>query len=384
MNYIVLISFFCSCILSVFAQDHAPDNGRLLEFYQAQKYEEAATYLQGLYPDPITDPSVLNRLAYCYRMSGNHQQAERYYLQLYALDSLNIATLSNLAAVRAQRGLLRSAADYYRKLTAIDSNYVQALTALSTLMSRMGKADSAFLYLKRANQLQPTNGDIAFDFAQLCMGLRNDVGYLSADSILQIALHTDPENGLLLLAKAQAADKLGNYKEVVQRCEKLSKQGEETLQVLILLAKGYFLTDDFARCKNTYEKALDQYSGIPELGYYYLAMAYKALKEYQAGLECMDKVLELAISPNTALYYGRKADLHDLANQPSAAAAAYLRSFQFEKIPLHYYSLAVLYDKKLNNPNNALRYYQIYLQQKPGATEKIYVDYVEQRIKALQ
>src|SRR5690606_38272830 len=119
-----------------------------------------------------------------------------------------------------------------------------------------------------------------------------------------------------------SADNLGNYQEVIKRCETLTKQGEETLQVLTLLAKGYFLTNEFTRCRDTYQKALDQYSGIPELDYYYLAMAHKALKEYQSGLDCMDKVLELAISPNTALYYGRKADLYDLANQPSAAAAA--------------------------------------------------------------
>src|SRR5690606_10236817 len=74
---------------------------------------------------------------------------------------------------------------------------------------------------------------------------------------------------------------------------------------------------------------------------------YKAMKRYEEGLESMEKVLELAISPNTAFYYGRKADLHDLANQPSAAAKSYLRSFQFETIPLHYYSLAVVYDKKI-------------------------------------
>src|SRR5690606_4827014 len=193
-------------------------------------------------PDSTSDPTVLNRLAYCYRMAGNYQQAERYFVRLYSLDSTNTTALSILAAVKTNRGLFRSASVYYEILIRIDSNNVQVLTALSALMDRLGKTDSAFLCLQRANQLLPTNGDIAFDFAQLCMDRGDKESYQQADSILQIALQADPQNGLLLLAKGQAADKLGNYTEVVQSCTKLVEQGEETLQVLTLLAKGYFLT----------------------------------------------------------------------------------------------------------------------------------------------
>ena len=121
-----------------------------------------------------------------------------------------------------------------------------------------------------------------------------------------------------------------------------------------------------------------------EIDYYYLAMAYKAMKRYREGLESMDKVLELAVSPNTAFYYGRKADLHDLANQPSAAAESYLRSFQFEIIPLHYYSLAVVYDRKLNDTHNALRYFRQYVKQHPSKEEQVYVDYAQRRIDELK
>ncbi len=385
MKYIALITFLFSCTGLIRAQDSVPSENKLLELYQAQKYREAAEYIKRFYPDTIRDRTVLDRLAYCYRMSGDHQQAAQYYLKLYALDSLDIAVLANLATVHAQRGLLRAATNYYQKLIRLDSNYIPALTALSTIMTKLGETDAAYRYLERANALAPMNSDIAFDFAQLCLKLRNDDdGYRHADSILQTALQTDPENGLLLLAKAQTAEKLRNYSELVQRCEHLVEQGEETSQVLTLLAKGYFHIDDFGNCRDTYQHALDRYGPISELDYYYLAMAYRALKQYQAGLACMDKVLELAVSANTALYYGRKADLHDLANQPSAAAASYLRSFQFEKIPLHYYSLAVLYDRKLSDPRNALRYYRLYLKQRPGKEESDFVEYVQKRIKELE
>ena len=367
-----------------YTQHRQPDNNKLLELYQSQQYKEAAEYLKSFYPDTVTDLSVLSRLAYCYRMAGDYRLAEQYYLQLHALDSLDIPTLLNLAVVNAQRGLLKPSAAYYQKVIVVDSTHIQAYVALSSIMKRLGDGDAAFSYLERANQLQPTNSDIAFDFAQMCMNLREESGYRRADSVLQTALQADADNGLLVLGKAQVAEKLKNYLEVVERCEQLLECGEETQQVLTLLARGYFHINDFIGCKDAYEKAIERYETVGELDYYYLAMTYKSMKHYKEGLECMDKVLELAISPNAALYYGRKADLHDLANQPSAAASNYLRSFQFDVIPIHYYSLAVLYDKKLTDPRNALRYYRLYLKQELDERDKVFVEYVQKRIKELE
>src|SRR3546814_5365307 len=113
-------------------------------------------------------------------------------------------------------------------------------------------------------------------------------------------------------------------------------------------------------------------------------MSYKAMKRFEEGLTNMDKVFELAISPNTAFYYGRKADLHDLANQPSAAAKSYLRSFQFDVIPLHYYSLAVVYDRKLRDARSALRYFRQYVKLRAPDDEQIYLEYARRRIEELQ
>lgn len=381
---ILYVSALCTVLLwgaTGRAQEQQPDNDKLLELYQTQQYREAAVYLQTFYPDTITDPAVLGRLGYCYHMAGDYVQAERYYQQLYAMDSLRVSTLLNLATLNVQRRFYPKATGYYLRIIAIDSNHVSAYRALSQLMKRSGNAASAYDYLQRANSIQPLNSDIAFDFAQLCLDLER---YGRADSVLQRALEADPNHGLLLLGKIKVADKMKRYQEVITAGEQLLKQGDESQQVLSLVARGYFHTDDFIRSKETYGRMLAAYGEMGEVDYYYLAMTHKAMKRYQEGLECMDKVLALAISPNTAFYYGRKGDLHDLANQPSAAVSNYLRSFQFEVIPLHYYSMAIVYDRKLSDARNALRYYRQYLKQNPPEEERIYIDYVQKRIKELE
>src|SRR3546814_5800544 len=73
-----------------------------------------------------------------------------------------------------------------------------------------------------------------------------------------------------------------------------------------------------------------------------------------------------------------------LANQPSAAAKSYLRSFQFDVIPLHYYSLAVVYDRKLSDARSALRYFRQYVKLRAPDDEQIYLEYARRRIEELQ
>ena len=378
---VAMVTGFCTNGGVAHAQQARPDNGKLLELYQAQQYRAAANYLRSFYGDTITDPVILDRMGYCYRMAGDYDQAEPYYLRRYALDSTDVPTLLNLAGLYVQRGRYTSATDYYRRVVAIDSNHVAAYRALAGISQRGGDLSTAYGYLLRANGLQPTHSEIAYELSQLCMTLER---YGQADTVLQVALESDPEHELLLFGKMKVAEKLTHYPEVVTLGEQLLAKGDDSRQVLSLLARGYFHTDRFTVCEETYNRIIDMYQQLGEIDYYYLAMAYKALKRYREGLESMDKVLELAISPNTAFYYGRKADLHDLANQPSAAVKSYLRSFQFDVVPLHYYSMAVVYDRKPSDSRNALRYFKRYIEQERPAEEQVYVDYAQRRIKELQ
>ncbi|MFC3197401.1 tetratricopeptide repeat protein [Parapedobacter deserti] len=377
----IALPYLCFSCLTGYAQDRQPDDARLVEFYQTQQYREAAEYLNMFYPETTADPTVLSRLAYCYRMAGDYNLAEQYYLRLHAQDSLHIPTLLNLGAISVQRGLYVQATSYYERVIAIDTAHLAAYKALSGLMIRKADFETAYRYFASANKLQPSNSDIAYDFAKLCMDFDQ---YVKADSVLQAALQTDPRHGMLLLGKIQVAEKLEVYPEMVSYGRRLLEQGDESPVVLSLLARGYFHTNNFAGAKETYDRMLALYERMGELDYYYLAMSYKAMKHYKEALSCMDKVLELAVSTNTAFYYGRKADLHDLANQPSSAVASYVRSLQFEVVPLHYYSLGVVYDRKLSDKNNALRYYRLYLKQNPSEKESRYITYVQQRIKELE
>lgn len=358
-----------------------PDERKLLDLYQNQQFNLAAEYLLDFYDESVEDKELITRLAYCYRMAGNDRLAEPFYLRLYQLDSVSMPAMLNLAVIYSKRLRYVEARDFFQRVVDIDSTHVGALVSLASLSASLGDADLHYEYLKKANGLQPVNGDIAHDFAHLCLQ-RN--AYKEADEVLGIALGEDPDNGALLLMKARVSDQLKNHKETIRLCQQLISQQYETPELLLLLAKACFFDKRYQESIATYQSVMDNEGRMNELDLYYFAMAYKAVREYREAIGIMEKVLETAISPNTAFYYGSKASLHDLANQPSAAAKDYLKSFQFDVIPAHYYSLALVYDAKLTDTANALRYYRTYLRQELPPEEQFYVEHVQRRIGELQ
>lgn len=356
------------------------DEGKLIDYYQNQQFSEAAIYLNQFYDASNPDWQLMERLGYSYRMAGDDRQAEYFYLKLHQLDSLHIPTLLSLSQINTKRLQYEQAQDFLHQIIYIDSTNLSALLALARVSGNLKQENLQYKYLKLANSLRPTNSDIAYDFSQICIQSQK---YGEADTVLQIALEEDPDHRLLLLTRAKITNQLKNYQETIRLCEHMIETGYRTPDVLNLLARASFFEKMYVKSIDIYQEILNNKDFMSELDLYYFAMAYKAEKQYKNANAMMDLVLKAAISPNSAFYYGVKADLHDLANQPSAAVQNYLKSFHFDIIPNHYYSLALVYDLKLSDPRNALRYYRTYLQQELPEDEQHFVKYVRERIKEL-
>src|SRR6218665_155427 len=87
-----LIYNFC------FAQDSL-DKEKLLEFYQTQRYAEAASYLSNIYPPETNDIKALTQIAYCNMMAGKLVDAEKNYQKINQLQPQQFAVLFSLANI---------------------------------------------------------------------------------------------------------------------------------------------------------------------------------------------------------------------------------------------------------------------------------------------
>ncbi|HKG07422.1 MAG TPA: hypothetical protein VKB19_13220, partial [Pedobacter sp.] len=100
MKRILLIFALLLSVKALRAQDSLKlDNAKLLEFYQTQKYGEAAQYLEKIYKPDTRNPKELSQLGYLYMMAGKLPDAEKSYLKVYELDSASLPALFSLAGI---------------------------------------------------------------------------------------------------------------------------------------------------------------------------------------------------------------------------------------------------------------------------------------------
>lgn len=363
------------------AQEAPYDEIKVFRLLQNQDYQGATDYLMPFYQRDSTNQEVLAQLAYSHRLANNLTEAERFYRQSFRVDSTNVGVLSNLGNLSIRRLNYNLAEEYFRRILAINPDHVQANISLSTIVGRKSEWDAAYAYLAHAYAQQPSDMDLAADLVRLSMERQQ---YERADSLLRETLPEDPDNGRLLYARVEVSNHLERYDEVVEACEHIIALGVQDVLILRQYAKGLFGLKDYARCLEQYEAIIEMDENLGELDFYYMAMAAKTMKRYAEGLEYMDKALEAAISPNAGFYYGRKADLYRLANQPSNAIATYQKSFHFSEVPIHYYEMAIIFDRDLTNPKQAARYFELYLKQELPTEDAPYIKYAKHRIGELR
>jgi tetratricopeptide (TPR) repeat protein len=380
MKSILICTAFCLSSFICFAQENNKvDDALLLDYYQSQRFGEAADYLKKSYNEPITSTKALGQLAYTCNMAGRLAEAEGYYQRIYAIDSTNTPLLYSLGSLNLRRGNNQKAGIYYKKIIARDTTNFLVYKQLARISFERNEIDAYVAYMQRANRLNPAEPDVA---AELC-DLYINMGFPDqAEKALSQAITADPENVVLLnsLMKLQYAQK--KWPGTISTCLKLIDNGNNSGAVLTKLGVAYYYTKNY-ECSIATLLGIDQIAQ-GETSYYYTALAYKEIKDQPMAISYLSKTIEAGISPNTASYYGEMADSNEKMFKYKKAAAAYQKSLQFDEKPLIYYSLANLYDSNLKDKKTAAKYYKKYLALNPPVNkQKKYIDYSKSRIVAL-
>ncbi|WP_158795231.1 tetratricopeptide repeat protein [Pedobacter sp. L105] len=381
MKKLIYLLLILSCSLTALAQSNViPDQEKLLEFYQTQHYTEAAAYLQTIYSSETTNPKEMAQLAYTNMMAGNLPLAESYYLKLYQAQPNSLSVLFSLAGISHRRGDDDKAKSYYQEIIKTDSMNFNVYKQLASMVPNPADPEKIF-YLKKANSINPTNPDIAFDLANgLNLSKKNDSAYV----VLQPALTADSTNILLLKAKLPICIALQKLDEALVTGEKLLAAGDSSTYVLNNMGKAYLATKQ-------YEKSLRFFKIIEGMGdqnestLYYTAVCYRELKDYPNAADYFKQSIKEAISPYVSKYYKDLGEIYEKTTQIANADRSYQKSLEFENNGEVYYNLGLLNEFKLNHKKTATLYYKKFLQSKPDTGKyKEVIVYVKDRIISLQ
>ena len=373
--FTILISSY-----STFAQTVKIDQEKLLEFYQTQRYAEAATYLQSIYSKDTENPKELAQLGYASMMAGNLPGAEKNYLLLYKQQPESLPVLFNLANISRRRGDDSKSKLYYLEIIKLDSMNFNVYKQLAAMIPVPIDPEKV-IYLKKANAIQPANPDVAFDLASsLNMSKKNDSAY----AVLQTALTADTSNFMLLKAKLPVCIALKKLDEAIVTGEKLMLGGDSSSYVLNNIGVAYFAKKEFDKSLKLF-MAIENREEQNESTLYYTAMCYRELKNYDLAAMYMKRSIKEGISPYTSKYYRLLGEIYEKNALLTNANQAYHKSLDFENEGTTYYNLGLINDYKLNRKQSALKYYKQYLDSKPDtALQKDVITYVKSRVAALQ
>ncbi len=347
--------------LAGYAQNAATvDKEKLFDFYQTQRYADAAQYLKGIYGEELNDFKTLSQIGYCFLMAGNNVEAEKFYSKAYTLQPQHLPTLFSLGSINTKRGNTEKAKLYYGQIVKIDSNNFNVYKLLANLYT-LPKDSLKLKYLLKANQINPLEGDVATDLAEEHSAYQQ---YEKAYQVLDIAIKGDSDNLVLQRAKLPIANQLKKYGEVITSGEKLLKDAADA-GVIKDVAKAYYYTKKYQKAIDLF-KLLEAAAMENEATLYYTSLSYRALKDYPQAAVYTKKTIDEAISPNTSSYYSLLGLVYEENNQLTLANAAYKKGLQFKATPTLYYRLAVFYDTRLKQGKNALKYYNLYLKSRPS------------------
>jgi len=372
----------CLCIIllgfnSITAQSAKIDTEKLLEYYETQRYADAAQYLQSIYPGETEDIKALSQIAYCNMMAGKLPEAEKNYLKINTLQPNSLPTLFSLAGINSRRGNVANAKAYLLQIIQLDSlNF----SAYKQLAAYADQPESRLDYLKKANAINAADPDVAYDLSLTYSGLKQ---YQPAYDVLKTAIAADAENFTLQQALLPVANQLTKYPEVIETGEKLLKNHAD-VNVMNDMGQAYFYVKDYQKCIMMYRTLEDM--GVQNEGtFYYMALSYRELKDYNKAEIYAQKTIDEAISKHTTLYYAALAGIYEAKKQYNEAVTAYKRGLTFGTSNIIYYRLGLLYDLNLKQPKNAAMYYQLYLKNQPDQEkEKEQIAYAQGRIPLLK
>lgn len=355
------------------------DQEKLLEYYQTQRYSEAAQYLESIYPANLQDVKALGQIAYCYMMSGRLPDAEVKYLKIIEQQPDDLPVMFSLANINLKRGNNQQAKTYFERIVKLDSSNFRAIKQLAGLY--LTDNDSLHVvYLEKANQLIPVEADVAYDLATAYRKLKK---YEPAYEVLSIAIAADTGNFILQQLKLPIAIQLKKFNEVVSVGERLLKTGSDANVIKDVGLANYYLKN-YSKAISFF-KMLETADMQTETTLYFTALSYRNLKNYKLATDYTKRTIDESISTNISSYYALLGTTYEENGQVTPAVTAFKSGLQYKNNASIFYSLGLIYDLKLKQKTNALKYYNLYLGQKPDAKEeKDQIAYVKDRIAALK
>lgn len=294
-------------------------------YYSRGKYREAEPLLDTLVSADSMNWSYAYYLTGVLMQSGRYDEAINTYKRFLEHDSINSTLIDKLAFAHLRKGDFEIATDLYNKSLAINSINTAAIKNLAFLYTNAMNSDTAIYLLSKGIEIDPDDMDLYVRRAQLYYA--RSYRKRALDDYLVILASGDSSRLYLKRIGIGYSYNL-QPREAIPYLFKAYQSDSSDYETCSYLGQSYFKIKEMQKSSYYYNRAIRILTPVKQQ----LGMTYVLLGDSQSG---------------GADYHGAIDDYHKAqAEWPD---------------PNNFMKIANIYDDKLNDRVNAIKYYQMYL-----------------------
>jgi tetratricopeptide (TPR) repeat protein len=331
----------------------APDNSRYI-FMLAKGYlNKGKTYrakplLEALCTNDTMNWTYAFYLTSIYMQEGRYDESIKIYSRFYRKDTTNYVFLDKTGFACLRKGDFESAIDLYNKSLALNPKNTTAIKNLSYLYSSTYRADTAIKLLTRAIEIDPEDMDLYVRRG----GLHYLINYnkRALNDYLTVLRSGDSTTLYLKRAGIGYSNNL-QPEEAVSYLLKAYKKDSTDYETTSYLGRNYNDLNDAKRSIYYYKRTLK--------------ILTPAVQQTEIA------TIMLAESQKKGGFYKESIDTYKNALKISTDVKLYML-------------IANIYDEKLNDSQNAIFYYELFLEKLKTAKINFKSEYIESVRKRIQ
>ena len=345
------------CHIKTFAQSDVQSIDVLM---QKGQYSQALILLEKLNIGDSTQLEILQKQALCNFKLGRLSQSKKLYYSALQKNLISSEILLQIATIGEKENNYSEVFKSYQKLNQLDSTNTFYWKELARISSRMERSKDAISYLKKAISLDGNDIESIASLANLYLNIPQDD---LAKPLINKGFQLDSSSIKIRYLRSRLFYRNSDFKAVRKDILYVMSLGDSTAYYQRLLGTAYYYLDSIPQAIATFKRLLKIGEDTENVR---AGLAFALLKSTENNQDILHEAkqnfndaINLGTSDRISDYEMGIADVYDKNGDTELAIRKLQRIINYR--PKAVFRLAEIYEKKKNDKEMALIFYQEYI-----------------------
>jgi tetratricopeptide (TPR) repeat protein len=352
MKNLLFISLVFVCFISfkIFAQNEISSVNELM---QKGQYAQALSILEKLNIGDSTQVDILQKQAFCNFKLGRLGQAKKLYYSALLKNSESPEILLQIATICEKENNYLEAFKSYQKLNQLDSTNTFYYKELARISSRMERSKEAISYLKKAISLDGNDIESIASLANLYLNIPQDD---LAKPLINKGFELDSSSIKIRYLRSRLFYRGSDFKGVRKDILFVMSLGDSTAYYQRLLGTAYYYLDSIPQSIAVFRRLLKVGEDTENVR---AGLAFSLLKSTENNQDILFEANQNFNQDRISDYDIGIADIYDKNGEFDYAIKRLQKIIYYR--PKAIFRIAEIYEKKKNDKEMALIFYQEYI-----------------------